>query len=271
MVALLADFLAELEARGSSPHTISGYRKDILRVEGEWTRETLTACQHKMTVAGLSPATLQRALGAWRSFGAFLVRRGHLEQDPSRFLAYPQMGRKLPKGLEAFPLAKALDAIKGRDPVTLRDRAILELLYSAGLRLSELTGLNREDLGAGVVKVRGKGKRERIIPASSHALELIGRYLVASGRSTPSAGALFLNLRGGRLTGRSVERIVKKRLSTHPHALRHSFATHLLERGADLRAIQEMLGHRSLASTEIYTHVTHGRRHRVYRQAHPRA
>ena len=169
----------------------------------------------------------------------------------------------------------------GDDATTLRDRALLELAYSSGLRLTELTGLNRGDLdrASATLRVRGKGRLERIVPAGQTALSALDRYLAAAGRAQGrSDEALFVNPRGLRLTGRTVQRVVRRRLSevagglgVTPHALRHSFASHLLDRGADLRAIQELLGHRSLASTQIYTHVSPSRLRKAYQLAHPRA
>jgi integrase/recombinase XerC len=169
----------------------------------------------------------------------------------------------------------------GDDPASLRDRALLELAYSSGLRLSELVGLNRGDVdrAGGLLRVRGKGRRERVVPAGRGALAALERYLTGAERGTGRADEpVFVNARRLRLSGRTVQRVVRRRLGevaggigVTPHALRHSFASHLLDNGADLRAIQELLGHRSLTSTQVYTHVSGSRLRKAYQQAHPRA
>jgi len=229
------------------------------------------------------------------------MRRGVIERDPARAIAFPRLAKRLPRTLPSQELGRALDRITGEDPGTLRDRAMLELAYSSGLRLSELVGLDRRDLDRGtrLVRVRGKGRRERIVPVGERALEALARYVAAAdaelakegttgaraarvgdaARRTPAVDRpMFLNARGDRLSGRTFQNVVRKRLAevapglgVSPHALRHSFASHLLDRGADLRAIQELLGHRSLATTQVYTHVSRGRLRAAYQRAHPRA
>ena len=290
----LERFLAELAAhpRGSA-HTLAAYRRDITRVLDRaagpgravapalWTRALLEGALRELTLKGYAAASAARALAAWRSFSRFCLRRGVLTTDPARALSFPRLPRRLPRTLPAPDLGRALDGLAGSDAVTLRDRALLELAYSSGLRLSELTGLDCGDLDrrSGLLRVRGKGRRERIVPAGDAALQALDRHLAAAGRSLERRDApLFANARGLRLSGRTVQRVVRRRLSgmagglgVSPHALRHSFASHLLDRGADLRAIQELLGHRSLASTQIYTHVSKSRLRRAYQQAHPRA
>ena len=309
--------------RRASPHTLSAYRRDITRVldlasggpaqdakaaparrsvsarrsrvsvetaatqsavaPQAWTRELLERAMRELYRAGHSSATTSRALAAWRSFSKFCVRRGILELDPARSLAFPRLGKRLPRTLPSIELGEALDRVNGADPVSLRDRAMLELAYSSGLRLSELVGLDRADVSAGarLVRVRGKGRRERVVPVGEGAFAALERWQACCDRELPAArGALVLfpNVRGERLSGRTFQRIVARRLAgiaaglgVTPHALRHSFASHLLDRGADLRAIQELLGHRSLATTQIYTHVSRGRLRKAYAQAHPRA
>ncbi len=309
--------------RRASPHTLSAYRRDITRVldlasggpaqdakaaparrsvsarrsrvsvetaatqsavaPQAWTRELLERAMRELYRAGHSSATTSRALAAWRSFSKFCVRRGILEVDPARALAFPRLGKRLPRTLPSIELGEALDRVNGADPVSLRDRAMLELAYSSGLRLSELVGLDRADVSAGarLVRVRGKGRRERVVPVGEGAFAALERWQACCDRELPAArGALVLfpNVRGERLSGRTFQRIVARRLAgiaaglgVTPHALRHSFASHLLDRGADLRAIQELLGHRSLATTQIYTHVSRGRLRKAYAQAHPRA
>jgi integrase/recombinase XerC len=170
--------------------------------------------------------------------------------------------------------------VSGDDPTSRRDRALLELAYSSGLRLSELVGLNRGDVdrNARLLRVRGKGRRERIVPMGVGALAALDRWLAVTGRTGSPDAPVFPGARGPRLSGRTVQRVVRRRLAAvagglgvTPHALRHSFASHLLDNGADLRAIQELLGHRSLTSTQVYTHVSRSRLRKAYQQAHPRA
>ena len=290
----LEQFLTELAAqRRASPHTLTAYRRDIARVldlaggrgrpvaPESWTRELLERAARDLHRTGHAAASAARALAAWRTFSRFCIRRGITASDPARALAFPRLPRRLPRTLPRTELGRALDRLAGDDPASLRDRALIELTYSAGLRLSELVGLDRRDLdrAGGLVRVRGKGRRERIVPAGRAALTALDRYLVAAGRATGAAGdPVFVNPRGDRLTGRTVQRVVRRRLGqvagglgVTPHALRHSFASHLLDRGADLRAIQELLGHRSLTSTQVYTHVSGSRLRKAYQQAHPRA
>ena len=291
----LAAFLSELAAqRRASVHTVDAYRRDVTRVldlaggpgkpvaPDDWNRELLERALRDLFRTGHAASSAGRALAAWRSFSRFCVRRGLIASDPARRIAFPRRGRRLPRTLPAIDLGKALDRIAGRDPPALRDRALIELAYSSGLRLSELVGLNLGDLDrrAMLLRVRGKGRRERIVPVGAGALAALDRYLAGGGRTTDGRGdqPVFMNPRGLRLSGRTVQRVVRQRLGqvaaglrVTPHALRHSFASHLLDRGADLRAIQELLGHRSLASTQIYTHVSSRRLRQAYEQAHPRA
>jgi integrase/recombinase XerC len=291
----LASFLSELAAqRRASVHTVDAYRRDVTRVldlaggpgqpvaPGDWNRELLERAMRDLFRTGHAASSTGRALAAWRSFSRFCVRRGILASDPARRIAFPRRGRKLPRTLPAIDLSKAIDRLDGADPAVRRDRALIEIAYSSGLRLSELVGLNRGDLDrrAMLLRVRGKGRRERIVPVGTGALAALDRYLAAGGRTAEGRGddPVFVNPRGQRLSGRTVQRVVRLRLGqvaaglrVTPHALRHSFASHLLDRGADLRAIQELLGHRSLSSTQIYTHVSGRRLRQAYEQAHPRA
>ncbi len=301
----LERFLSELGAqRRASSHTLAGYRRDITRAldlacrpgprggpvaTDQWTRELLEHALRDLYLTHHAAASAARALAAWRSFSRFCVRRGILAADPSRALPFPRIGQRLPRTLPRLDLGRALDRLAGDDPASLRDRALLELAYSAGLRLSELVGLDRRDVdrAGGLLRVRGKGRRERIVPAGKGALAALDRYLASSRPAThpgthPVAegqdAPVFVNPRGLRLSGRTVQRVVRRRLGEvaggigiTPHALRHSFASHLLDNGADLRAIQELLGHRSLTSTQVYTHVSGSRLRKAYQQAHPRA
>ena len=301
----LERFLTELAAqRRASPHTVAAYRRDIGRVldlaagpGGErravppeaWSAELLERALRDLYRTRHAPASAARALAAWRSFSRFCLRRGLTASDPARPLPFPRLPRRLPRTLPQLDLTRALDRIAGDDPVSRRDRALLELTYSSGLRLSELVGLDHRDLDRanGLLRVRGKGRRERIVPTGRGALKALDRYLAtaaadADGRE-PRGGRredrpMFVNARGERLSGRTVQRVVRRRLGevagglgVTPHALRHSFASHLLDNGADLRAIQELLGHRSLTSTQVYTHVSGSRLRKAYQQAHPRA
>ena len=299
----LERFLTEMAAqRRASPHTVVAYRRDLSRVldlaagagrpaaPALWTRALLEDALRDLHRRGHSAASAARALAAWRSFSRFCVRRGVLTSDPARMLPFPRLPRRLPRTLPAADLGAALDRLAaGADPAALRDRALLEIAYSSGLRLSELVGLNRGDVdrAGGLLRVRGKGRRERIVPVGEGAAHALERYLAAAdaagrhaGRRPPARGdePVFTGPAGRRLSGRTVQRVVQRRLGevagglgVTPHALRHSFASHLLDRGADLRAIQELLGHRSLASTQVYTHVSKSRLRRAYQQAHPRA
>jgi len=294
---VLEQFLTELAAqRRASPLTVAAYRRDVARAldlaagpgrplpPGQWTRELLERALHDLWRSGHAASSVARSLAAWRSFSRFCVRRGLIALDPASALPTPRLPRTLPRTLPVRELGVALDGLDRDDPASLRDRALLELAYSSGLRLAELVGLNRGDIDrpGRLMRVRGKGRRERIVPVGAHALGALERYLAAGGRPLEGAGTgaepVFVNAKGTRLSGRTVQRVVSRRLGhvarglgVTPHALRHSFASHLLDRGADLRAIQELLGHRSLNSTQVYTHVSRSRLRKAYSQAHPRA
>ena len=227
-------------------------------------------------------SSIARKLSTLRSFFKYLVREQILSANPAKPVSTPKVEKLLPSTLtvdEAFRLVESPSRDKRMSETELRDRAILELLYSSGIRVSELVGLNpdRVDLDLGIIKVMGKGRKERIVPIGTKAIEALKSYAKIRGRMEDTS-PLFLNLRGGRLTDRSVVRLVKKygRQSgifrkISPHSLRHTFATHLLDAGADLREIQEMLGHASLSTTQRYTHLTVGKLMEVYDKAHPRS
>ena len=232
---------------------------------------------------GLSKTSVARRLSAVRSFLRHAAREGRIEASPAEGVATPRVPRGLPRDLTVDEMFHLLDRIGAEDMAGLRDRALLELLYASGLRVSELVGLDLDDvdLGGGMLRVLGKGGKERMVPFGSKAAGALRAWLGhaaglrASGRDPQ---ALFLNLRGSRLTDRSVRRILDRRvgeaaIAAHvsPHALRHSFATHMLGAGADLRAIQELLGHASLSTTQRYTHVSTDALMRVYDRSHPRA
>jgi integrase/recombinase XerC len=294
----ITEFIAFLEKeRNDSPHTVKAYARDLEAFAafcqdfygGPWSwagvdrlavRGFLAAEQRR----GLAKRSVARALSALRTFYRFLnVTRG-LEVNPARGTRTPRLDRTLPVYLNAaevellFADAEARASAGGfRDA---RDLAMLELFYSTGMRLSELAGLNDADLDlvSDQVKVRGKGKKERIIPVGSHATAALRHYLQYRDRLFAGARAIFVNARGKRLSPRGVQLAMKRLFGTlargkelHVHALRHSFATHLLDAGADLRSVQELLGHASLGTTQVYTHTSVERLKKVYHQAHPRA
>ena len=286
--------------RGLSRNTLDAYRRDLRRYRsllgqrgvgsvvhsGEADISAFVAHLSSTEYApgkGYSPSSVARALAAVRSFHRFLVREGDVVDDPAVGVARPKVPRNLPRPLTVDEVAAMLSAPGHDGPVGVRDRAILETLYGAGLRISELVALDVDDvdLEEGSVRALGKGSRERIVPLGRYAVQALGGYLT---RARPalagprSGGALFLNRRGGRLTRQGTTNIIKAaarragiRKRVTPHMLRHSFATHLLEGGADVRVVQELLGHAHLATTQIYTLVTQARLRDVYFASHPRA
>ena len=302
--ALRADaerFLDHLAVeRGLSSNTVEAYRRDLRRYLAfltSWgiddvpgiTDEAVAAYVVQLTSSThdegqlYRPASLARMLSAVRSFHRFELREGVTERDPTAGIVPPALRRSLPRPLSVTEVTALLDAPPQGDAVGLRDRAILELLYGAGLRISELTGLDVDDVDVeeGAVRVLGKGGKERDVPVGRYAREAVIAYLARArpGFATNrSRAALLLNQRGGRLTRQGVSRIVAGhvrragiRRRVTPHTLRHSFATHLLEGGADVRVVQELLGHASVATTQIYTLVTKEHLREVYFTAHPRA
>jgi integrase/recombinase XerC len=300
MEEALAEFLRHLALeKNSSAHTVKSYREDLTQAleffrsrlpsgslePAQLTTRLLRAYTVWLHDQGYAKATIARRIAAVRSWCRFLCRQGTLTVNPAEGLRSPRQDKKLPHFLSEDALLQLLEAPPADTPLGLRDRAILETLYSAGLRVSELTGLNISelDLDSGLATVRGKGKRERLALLGPQALAAIRRWLegrgaVLGGRRSKGPDALFLNKNGTRLTSRSVGRLLEKYLAqagldprTSPHSLRHSFATHLLDRGADIRSVQELLGHRSLGTTQIYTHVTTHRLRESYDKAHPRA
>ncbi len=298
-----ADFARWIESeRRLSPHTVAAYRRDLDQFEkfvggwlgaGEWEwkaidRLAIRAWLGDLDSRGRAPATIVRKLSTVRVFLGFLHRMGQLDDNPARLIAARAPPRKLPtflsrEQMEAlFETLPADDTVSADDTMYLRDRAILELLYSSGLRLAELHGLNVRDvdLGVGTVRVVGKGRKERITPIGRPAAAAIRRYLEADGAigAEHPGGCLFTSRTGGRLSRRQIQRIVGRWLaaatggeSLSPHALRHTFATHLLDEGADLLVVKELLGHSSLSTTRIYTHTSRERLLETYRLAHPRA
>lgn len=293
--ALVDRFLARLDAtRGASPHTLRAYGKDLadfvgfahargLREPAELEPRTLRLYLAELEEQGLAKASVARKLSAVRSFLKALVADGHLAASPALGLRRRRGARRLPGVLSESEVSALLAAPDVATPKGRRDRALLEVLYSAGTRAAETVGLDRAhlDLGAGVGRVLGKGGKERLIALGSFAQRALAEYLTDPARPRPTAragDAVFLNQRGGRLTTRGLEDVVhacvlRAGLVRHatPHTLRHSFATHLLDRGADLRSVQELLGHAHLTTTQIYTHVSIERLREVYERAHPRA
>jgi integrase/recombinase XerC len=315
--------------RNASAHTVAAYEGDLAQFIELAARERGTAAADlspddldlgairaymgELHRQGHARASVARKLSALRAFGRFLRREGWLEADPTSLAVSPKRDRRIPAHLSVDEMSRLLEMPDASEPLGRRDRAILELFYASGLRLSELVGLDLDDvnLSARMVRVMGKGAKERLVPFNGAAADSLRAWLRdrASLCAQPSTGAppplvrragraaaagrrgarpaparstgrdpLFVNFRGTRLTGRSVQRLVARyvaacstRFGISPHALRHSFATHLLQRGADLRAIQELLGHVQLSTTQRYTHVNAAQLLDVYRKAHPRA
>ena len=285
---LVASWVTHLRAeRHASPHTIRAYVTDVrqfLAVAGPPARVRIATVRHWLrTLDGVAQrVSIGRKLAAVRSFFRFLIDTGGLAADPTTGIATPKSPRKLPAHLTLDDIDRLLVTPRGDTILGLRDRAMLEVLYSSGLRVSELCGLDWEAIGAdtGCVRVLGKGRKERVVPIGRPALRVLEAYrarLAEAGR-TAATGPVFQNARGTRLTARSVARLLARYALTSgttakgtPHTLRHTFATHLLGAGADLRAIQELLGHASLSTTQRYTHVDLRRLMEAYDRAHPRA
>ncbi len=303
---LLDKFLRYLRIeKNSSPNTISNYESDLKQffrfVEdnlGESERESDLASVNRLFLRrflahlneeNYSRSSVLRKLAAVRSFFRFIYREGVIERNPAHRLASPRDRRKLPLFLSLNEAALLLEAPDIETPLGCRDKAILETLYATGIRVGELVSIDLDDVyfSRGLIKIKGKGAKERLIPIGEEALASIEFYLengrlklyqIQPSLGKPDKDALFLNRFGGRLSARSVERNLKKYIikvsldyNISPHTLRHTFATHLLEAGADLRVIQELLGHTSLSATQLYTHVTRERLMKVYGSAHPRA
>ena len=283
----IENFLGYLrKEKDVSEHTIRAYRKDLDEFARYLDVEDIRDVD-VMDIRGflaaqaerrLSRATLSRKMAAVRSFFSYLCREGVLELNPARVVPSPGMTRKHPVFLSVDEVFGLVEEPVGEGFIPSRDRAILELLYSSGLRVSELVGLDVDDINVteGVVRVKGKGRKERLVPVGGAALRAVKSYMTERVLIRKRDRALFLNARGGRLTDRSVRRIVVKYARRHgisknvgPHTLRHTFATHLLHEGADLRVIQELLGHASLSTTQKYTHLDIRHLMDVYDDAHP--
>ena len=288
-----AAFLRHLEReRNASPHTIRAYAEDLSQLSLYLQRELGRAARPadvdhlllrgflaELHQRGLSKASSARKLAGLRSFFRYLCREGRLAANPARALATPRLDRRIPSVLDEAQAASILD-MPGDGTAAVRGRAILELLYATGIRCAEAMALDvhEVDLGARMVRVLGKGRKERVVLFGRRAATALQAWIAERERLAPRSDALFLNARGGRLSDRSVRTLVATRVKQvalqrrcSPHTLRHSFATHLLMRGADLRAIQELLGHSSLSTTQRYTHVDTRHLLEVYKKAHPRA
>ena len=309
MRSLIDRFVEHLaDERGFSPHTVRAYRGDLDRFFTFLSRDFLGKSPDALRPAdvdtlavrsflaflartGVGKKTQARALSSIRSLLRFACREGTMDHNPALAVRTPKQPRTLPRHLRPGEIETLLDAVTGTEPLDARDKALLEMLYATGLRVGELVGLDWDDIDmrAQVLRVMGKGGKERMVPFGKHASDALDDWRSAWGglraaRATTaqddkdSGDPVFLNYRGRRLSARSVRRIIDRRVAdaalaagVHPHTLRHTFATHLLEGGADLRAIQELLGHSSLSTTQRYTHLEIERLQQVYRESHPRA
>lgn len=302
--AALDSYLQHLRVeRALSPNTVMAYGRDlgklVLHADGLGITELsgldlglISGWIRELSRAGLGPRSTARHLSAARGFCKFLMREGELRADPTELAARPRFGRKLPRALGEAEMVTLIEAPPADTLRGLRDRAMLSLMYAAGLRVSELISLTLGDVdrARGIVSAFGKGKKRRLVPLGEVALDHLAAYLEArathavsearrrGGSPSPTSQFLFPSPRGGRLTRQAFWKIVGRtargagiRGHVHPHQLRHSFATHLLSGGADLRSVQTLLGHASVATTEIYTHVSQERVQQAYRKAHPRA
>jgi len=297
----IGSFLEYLQfQKNYSAHTLKNYGRDLAEFLSYLTEKTgqddveIEQLDHisirdflsYLTRKGNAKSSIGRKLASIRSFFRFLYREARVSMNPARLVSTPKQGQYLPASLSVEQVDDLLAVPDAGSDRGLRDRAIYELLYASGLRVSELVQLNIEDvsLAERLVKVRGKGKKERLVPFGDQARAALTAYFAVRGkllrrqRTSAEPAALFLNLRGSRLTARSVERNLQEYvrngnlpLEVHPHLLRHSFATHLLSAGADLRSIQELLGHASLSTTQKYTHVSVEELMKVYKKSHPRA
>jgi len=290
----IEEFLAHLRhERNASPHTISSYGRDLGQLEAyliekkaDWRSAdnvVLRGFLARLYEKKLKKSTIGRKLAAMRSFYDYCLKRKWIDKNPAKVLSTPRQDKNVPTFLSEDEMAEFLDLPSSDEPLDLRDRAALELLYASGIRVGELVAIDLVDVGFDerLVRVKGKGKKERLVPFGKKAEVSLRTYLRARPdllKGRLGQNAFFLNYKGGRLTSRSVERIVRKHIrrtavcrKISPHSLRHSFASHLLSRGADLRVIQELLGHASLATTQKYTHLDLKQLLDVYKKSHPRS
>ncbi|MDD4908236.1 MAG: tyrosine recombinase XerC [Candidatus Omnitrophica bacterium] len=286
MERFIGKFLRYLEIeKNYSGHTLLNYKLDLEHFQG-FLKETPIESADYLTLRkylallkekNLQSRSVARKLSCLRSFFKFLCRDGYLKANPALSLASQKLNKHLPSFLTEEEVGRLIDIVVLKDERGLRDKAILETFYSTGIRISELVGLNIEDMDfiSGVAKVRGKGKKERLVPIGEQAIKAIRAYLSARKKQSQT---VFINKSGNRLSTRGTRNVVHKYIllaaltrKISPHTLRHSFATHLLDRGADLRSVQELLGHANLSTTQIYTHLTTEKLKKVYDKAHPRA
>lgn len=298
MKRLVEDFLGYMAVeRGASGNTVSAYRRDLttyadfllergVAAPDAIVRDDVTAFVASLQASGLAPSSVERKVAAVKSFHKFLVRDGITANHPTASMPLPKKPVRLPDVVTIDEIEKLLDQPFPEGPAGLRDRAMLETLYGCGIRVSELVGLDLADveLGEGFIRVFGKGGKERAVPVAGAALAALQDYLAHGRRSLRPKGrgrrqdpeALFLNVRGQRMTRQTIFELVRRYggrvgVALHPHTLRHSFATHMLEGGADLRSLQEMLGHSDISTTQIYTHVDRTHLRAEYLSTHPRA
>jgi integrase/recombinase XerC len=297
LAAAVERFLKYMAAeKSASPHTLKGYREDLLqcaefltsagcRAAGDASSVLLRRYAAALHASGYAASTVARKLASMRSFYRYGQREGWVTANPAKPVKSPRRTRPLPSFLTHEEILRLLDAPRSKSLGDVRDRAILELMYSSGVRVSELTGLDDHDLdlSGGTIRVRGKGRRERLGIVGSHAATALQAWLAARGAlpcpgGTAGKQPLFRNRFGKRLSVRGVARLLEKHLAAaglagraSPHTLRHSFATHLLDNGADIRSVQELLGHKSIVTTQVYTHVTTARLLDAFNKAHPRA
>ena len=282
----LDKFLSYLEIeKNYSLHTLVNYRVDLKELEDFLQGRDLKQIDYfllrkffaYLTGKNLSKRSISRKISTLKSFFKFLVRESLLNDNPAASLIYPRLEKNLPKFLTEEDMRRVLEVVEEKEVWGLRDKALLEFLYSTGARVAETSSLRIEDVDliSGIVKVKGKGKKERLLPLGEPAILSIKNYL---DRRLYHSSYLFINRRGGRLSERGIRMIVDKYIKkialtvkVSPHTFRHSFATHLLNRGADLRSVQELLGHSSIATTQIYTHLSIDSLKKVYKRAHPRA
>ncbi len=288
----LEQFLEFLRDRGLSPNTVDAYRRDLeqfLEFAQEalgrtdpltYDRKEIRNYISALMSHGFKRKSVQRKLSALRRFYNFLQRRGLIEKNPATGIGPIKAEKILPQVIPEKKLQEMLDTWNPSSPLEKRDKALIELLYSSGLRASEITGLKPDDLDmkAGEVRVFGKGNKERILPLGSRAKGAITEYLEVRDSLKPRSDYIFVNKNGTKLGRRGLWLVIRKRFerlallfNVHPHTLRHSFATHLLNRGADLRSIQELLGHSSIGTTQVYTHLSGEELKKIYRRTHPRA
>ena len=275
-IEILDQYLESLEKiKNYSPNTIKSYKNDILQylseevVLGEFSKY-LKICSNK----GFSKTTINRKITSIKTFLIWCIEKNYLDSTALKSVKNLKAEKKLPNVLTANYINELLDSLPSKYPKDLRDKAILELMYSSGLRVSEVSNLSIKDFKKNKsIKVLGKGNKERVLPITSRAFDVINKYIEHSRNifvNEKSESFLFLGVRGGQLSDREIRRIVKLRVGTFPHSLRHTFATHLLDGGADLRIVQELLGHNDPSTTQIYTHVSKKQMKKKYKQSHPR-